>query len=88
MGLGMQSGLHVPTHTKSKTHMGYITHHLEHDIVCFPICSWLINFYTIGNNDNNTYMSQMTQLVQEQLCRTVGPSLAASLEPMAHIVKM
>ena len=24
------------------------------------------------------------ELLQEQLCRTVGPSLAASLEPLAH----
>ena len=54
------AGLHVPAHAKLKTRMGYITH-LEHYIVRFPICSWLINFYTIGNNDNNTYMSQMNQ---------------------------
>ena len=60
-GAGMCSDLHVPSHAKLKAHMQYIPHHLEHDIVCFPICSWLINLYTIGNNDNNTYMSQMKQ---------------------------
>ena len=49
----MRSGLHVPAHAKLKTHMGYITH-LQQGIVCFPICSLLICFYTLGNNDNNT----------------------------------
>ena len=46
-------GLHMPAHVKLKTHMGYIIH-LEHGIVHFPICSWLINFYTIYDNDINT----------------------------------
>ena len=60
-GAHMRSGLHVPAYAKLKTHMGYIKHHLEHDTICFLICSWLINLYTIGNNGNNTYMSQMKQ---------------------------
>ena len=37
----MRLGLHASAHAKLKTHIGYITH-LEHGIVCFPICSWLI----------------------------------------------
>ena len=52
-GACMGSDLHVPAHAKLETHMGYITH-IKHDIIRFTICSWLINFYTIGNNDNNT----------------------------------
>ena len=56
---GMRLGVHMPAYAKLETHMEYITH-LEHDIVRFPICSQLIIFYTIGNNDN-TYMSQIKQ---------------------------
>ena len=31
--------------------------YLEHCKVCFPICSWLINSYTIGNNDKKLYVT-------------------------------
>ena len=55
----MRLGVHMPAYAKLETHMEYIAH-LEHDIVRFPICSQLIIFYTIGNNDN-TYMSQIKQ---------------------------
>ena len=29
--------------------------HPEHGIVHFPICLWLINFYTTDNNINTIY---------------------------------
>ena len=42
-----------PEWGRHESHLGYITH-LKHDIICFLIGSWLMTFYTIGNNDNNT----------------------------------
>ena len=50
-GSEMRSNLHVPAHAKLETHIGYTTH-LKHDIICYPIYSWLINFYTIDNGNN------------------------------------
>ena len=37
-------------------------------------------YYHVWAGVPNCYL----ELLQEQLCRTVGPSLAASLEPLAH----
>ena len=49
----------------------------------FTICQWMEYCFHVWVSANNNYF-EMLDKPQKHICRTVSPSLANSIEPLAH----